>query len=223
MRGCRCAPLLASESNLPCAVCGNAIVEGDETCDDGNPTANDGCTACRIDPGYSCPTAGAACIQQERCGDGVVDLDLKEECDDGNTTPGDGCGALCKFEPNYTCPKAGQLCTSTIVCGDGLIAGSEQCDDGNKLSSDGCSATCVVEAGWLCPVAATRCVAKMYGITLFQAERHTSGSNYKLTLNGFVHAISQCKSKCGDGIVAGDEVCDDGKNDGSYGSCAADC
>ena len=44
----------------------------------------------------------------------------------------------------------------------------------------------------------------MYGITLFQAERHTDGSNYKLTLNGFVHAISQCVSKCGDGMLEGD-------------------
>ena len=66
-------------------------------------------------------------------------------------------------------------------------------------------------------------VGQMYGIVLFQAERHTSGSNYKLTLNGFVHSISQCVAKCGNGTVEGDEVCDDGKNDGSYGSCAADC
>lgn len=28
---------------------------------------------------------------------------------------------------------------------------------------------------------------------------------------------------CGDGMVEGDEVCDDGVNDGSYGGCLADC
>ncbi len=28
---------------------------------------------------------------------------------------------------------------------------------------------------------------------------------------------------CGDGIVEGDEVCDDGTNDNSYGTCSADC
>ncbi len=28
---------------------------------------------------------------------------------------------------------------------------------------------------------------------------------------------------CGDGLVEGDEVCDDATNDGSYGSCTADC
>ena len=32
----------------------------------------------------------------------------------------------------------------------------------------------------------------MYSIDLFQAERHTCGSNYTLTLSGFVHTVSQC-------------------------------
>ena len=65
----------------------------------------------------------------------------------------------------------------------------------------------------------------MYGIVLFQAERHTTASNYKLTLNGFVHAISQCTSICGDAIVTANEACDLGtaKNTGAYGTCNADC
>jgi len=65
----------------------------------------------------------------------------------------------------------------------------------------------------------------MYEIALFQAERHTTASNYKLTLNGFVHEISQCVSTCGDGIVTNVEACDLGqaKNTGSYGGCNPDC
>jgi cysteine-rich repeat protein len=63
----------------------------------------------------------------------------------------------------------------------------------------------------------------MYEMALFQAERHTHGSNYKLTLSGFVKSVTECKSVCGDGIVTPDEVCDDGTNDGSYGSCAPGC
>ena len=65
----------------------------------------------------------------------------------------------------------------------------------------------------------------MYEIALFQAERHTSASNYKLTLNGFVHAISQCDSTCGDGIVTPLEACDLGtaSNTGKYGTCNSDC
>ncbi len=63
----------------------------------------------------------------------------------------------------------------------------------------------------------------MYSIDLFQAERHTCASTYTLTLSGFTHTTTQCVTKCGDGIVAGNEVCDDGTNDGSYGGCLPGC
>jgi fibro-slime domain-containing protein len=65
----------------------------------------------------------------------------------------------------------------------------------------------------------------MYEITVFQAERHTSASNYKLTLRGFEHARTSCESVCGDGIKTRTEACDDGKanNTGGYGKCNADC
>jgi fibro-slime domain-containing protein len=63
----------------------------------------------------------------------------------------------------------------------------------------------------------------MYSIDLFQAERHTCASTYKLTLSGFTHTVSQCSPICGDGQVQGNEVCDDGKNNGAYGSCMPGC
>jgi cysteine-rich repeat protein len=66
-------------------------------------------------------------------------------------------------------------------------------------------------------------VGKIYETVVFQAERHTTQSNYKLTLSNFTNSRSACKSVCGDGIVTPDEACDDGKNDGSYGSCTATC
>jgi fibro-slime domain-containing protein len=62
-----------------------------------------------------------------------------------------------------------------------------------------------------------------YSIDMFQAERHTCASTYLLTLGGFVHTTSQCMTICGDGIVAGTEQCDNGTNNGTYGTCNADC
>jgi fibro-slime domain-containing protein len=50
----------------------------------------------------------------------------------------------------------------------------------------------------------------VYEIVLFHAERHTTASNFKLTLAGFLAPRSFCESICGDGKVVGDEVCDDG-------------
>ena len=65
----------------------------------------------------------------------------------------------------------------------------------------------------------------MYEITVFQAERHTSASNYKLTLRGFERARTECASVCGDGVKTSSEACDDGaaKNTGGYGKCKSDC
>ncbi len=67
-------------------------------------------------------------------------------------------------------------------------------------------------------------VGSIYEIALFHAERHLTASNFDLTLGGFVHAKSQCKSVCGDGVVTADEQCDDGPNNGKgYGFCSATC
>ncbi|MBN2527419.1 MAG: DUF4215 domain-containing protein [Deltaproteobacteria bacterium] len=64
---------------------------------------------------------------------------------------------------------------------------------------------------------------RIYETVLFHAERHTYNSRYELTLSGFTTIQSTCEAFCGDGIVAGNETCDDGVNDGSYGSCMPDC
>ncbi len=65
---------------------------------------------------------------------------------------------------------------------------------------------------------------RVYEAALFQAERHTCQSNFRLTLSGFARTYTECESDCGDGIIAGDERCDDGADNGAgYGFCNADC
>ncbi len=65
----------------------------------------------------------------------------------------------------------------------------------------------------------------VYEIVLFQAERHTSESNFQLTLEGFIAPRSTCTTKCGDGVRAGTELCDAGDSnvDGVYGVCNKSC
>jgi len=65
----------------------------------------------------------------------------------------------------------------------------------------------------------------VYEAAVFQAERQTTSSTYKLTLSGFSAAPSDCQAICGDGILAIGEECDDGPNNGTggYGSCSSTC
>ncbi|MGN1072573.1 MAG: DUF4215 domain-containing protein [Bradymonadia bacterium] len=55
----------------------------------------------------------------------------------------------------------------------------------------------------------------IYDLHIFNAERARSGSNFWLTLTGFVNTgVSSCSATCGDGIVAtGREECDYGNSD----------
>ncbi|MCB9602563.1 MAG: DUF4215 domain-containing protein [Sandaracinus sp.] len=66
-------------------------------------------------------------------------------------------------------------------------------------------------------------VGRVYEAVVFQAERHTTQSSYRLTLSNFTSSRTTCESVCGDGIVTRFEACDDGINDGSYGGCMPGC
>jgi cysteine-rich repeat protein len=110
------------ETQIPEPVCGNGVIEGDETCDDGNIEDGDGCSS--------------VCLIEEEpgpiCGNGVIEGD--ETCDDGNIEDGDGCSAVCLIEEE-----------PGPICGNGALEGDEECDDGNTEDGDGCSAFCVIE------------------------------------------------------------------------------
>ena len=79
--------------------CGNGVLEGDEECDDGNISEQDGCSPrCRLescgngikDPDEECdymapPSEGKTCSRDCKflqCGNGIKDP--TEACDDGN-------------------------------------------------------------------------------------------------------------------------------------------
>jgi len=73
-------------------------------------------------------------------------------------------------------------------------------------------------------------VGGIYEVAVFNAERQTGTSYFKLTLQNFLNAHSVCQSTCGDGVVASNEACDLGKNGqgqslntGAYATCNADC
>ena len=68
----------------------------------------------------------------------------------------------------------------------------------------------------------------VYEAIVFQAERHTTRSQYRLTLSNFNQTPSTCNDQCGDTVVSSQEVCDDGADNGNgdgsaYGGCSSTC
>lgn len=98
------------DEGLSCgAICGDGIVQVGESCDDGNFTNGDGCTAtCSVQIGYSC--AGSPSVCSSICGDGLVTS--SESCDDGNNVGGDGCTASCSVESGFNCAGSPSVCTA---------------------------------------------------------------------------------------------------------------
>lgn len=154
---------------------------------------------------YGCQ--GSECLVPV-CGNNVIEGD--EECDDGNILDDDGCSSQCIVE----------------YCGDQIINNvTETCDDGaNNDDTDGCFDDCSL----------TYC-----GDSIVQApngynvsEACDLGNTSCTTTQGY-SGISECLQDCsgygacitdeycGDSIVNGNEVCDDGAQ-GSE-ACTVQC
>lgn len=230
------------DSGTP-SLCGNALLDSNEGCDDGNSKSGDGCDGtCKVENGYTCTTPGQACTSRLYCGDGLSGPD--ESCDDGNSASGDGCSATCAVESGYICSTFGQACTKTTVapvCGNAATEHGESCDDGNITSGDGCSATCQTESGYTCSVARCTLNATCGNGILNTGEQCDDGNlvpgdccngSCKLESNcvcstpaadaGLSGQVCKSTIVCGDGAVTGNEACDDGNAKGADG-CAADC
>jgi fibro-slime domain-containing protein len=98
----------------------------------------------------------------------------------------------------------------TLVVDIGGVHGAES--DGIVLDAAEASALGLWEGG-------------IFEAVVFQAERHTSESSYRLTLRNFMGARSECSwGSCGDGILepAFGEECDDGNRESGDG-CDSQC
>lgn len=108
-------------------------------------------------------------------------------------------------------------------CGNGALGGEEACDDGNTLRGDGCDETCRQEEGWSCSVGAG-CVEVCGDGSLVGSELVAGGCDdaNKTAGDGCDESCrveagfscgqtpQSCQVGCGDGQIAGPEVCDDG-------------
>lgn len=209
----------------------------EETCDDGNKTSGDGCSAgCQVEQGWKCDAVngknhdkfGWMVSKCYKCGNGKVEG--SETCDDSNLTSGDGCSSDCKVESGFTC--TGSKCQQ---CGNAKLEGDEKCDDGNTVGGDGCTADCTVESGFKCLGSPSQC--KNCGDGLVQGgEKCDDGNNQSWDGCSKLCAIesgwtctaeegeeSQCSKLCGNGVRNTGELCDLGLDNGIGNGCLSTC
>jgi cysteine-rich repeat protein len=207
-----------TNKNLALApVCGNAIKESGEGCDDGNLVNGDGCSSvCLIEINSTCGNgiieSGETCDDgnlisgdgcspfcslesTQKCGNGIVET--PETCDDGNTVANDGCSPFCSIE-------------STAKCGNGIVETPETCDDGNTVANDGCSPFCSIESTAKC------------GNGIVETPETCDDGNTVANDGCSPFCTTESTVKCGNGIVEAPETCDDGNtvaNDGCSPFC----
>ena len=121
------------------SLCGNAVLDPGEECDDGNANDGDGCTkTCRLcgsSDGSGSVTPPLECQTTKTCKLGANNgnpCSSDADCPSGACTTNNiaGCDANC------TTPR----------CGNGNVSGSETCDDGNTDDMDNCPSNCIIES-----------------------------------------------------------------------------
>lgn len=203
------------------SVCGNGTVEGLEACDDANLVSGDGCDAdCNFTCNNKSPATGdAKCDDSDPCNG-------SEKCLDDHT-----CAAGTLAADGTVCAN-GNICIAGVCspdqCGDLFIGAKEECEDGNVVNGDGCDSclfTCVsADPARNCtnldPCVATSCDDATHTCGNPLPDGTTCGMG-QICKNGACSAVI-----CGDKVIEGSEVCDDGNlvdGDGCDADCTLSC
>ena len=224
-----------------CTRCGDGIIDPQETCDDGNTNPNDGCGAtCQTTTGWDCSVAGQPCT--EICDDGHTVG--SEECDPPNTIdcPWGATQAASEAACNYCTPLCRNGQGTPHYCGDGNTdAPNEACDDANTNNYDACRNDCSASQCGDGVLDTTDGCTDPNGCTVCDDGNTVDGDGCSSSCEveaGWdcvltVGAITSCSEVCGDGLVVGDEVCDDsndltetmpyGQLSCNNGNCKAGC
>lgn len=203
----------ALEAVVRPAACGNGAIEGGESCDDGNKTSGDGCSAtCQLEP--------------------VTGHDTCANADPVTLVPGVGGAYAANVRSGTTnlahdqtftgCSSAGADAVFAVVAPiDGVLTASVVAD--GFAASVGVRTSCPPSTTATLPLACAKAPDEV-GVSVSQ------GQTYYVIVDGvatadkgaFTLLVDVRPPGCGDGLVSGAEACDDGNTTNGDG-CSSTC
>ncbi|CAD8069621.1 unnamed protein product [Paramecium sonneborni] len=190
---------LNEKSNTCIENCGDSIVTQNEDCDDGNNIQYDGCYQCK----FQCQKYCSDCIE------GKCQIT----------------SSICQYGQYFNFSSLS--CES--LCGDGiLIEPYEQCDDGNQIEDDECNNNCQLQCDSKCDLCnefnqCQICKENYEMINNKCEENQNFNQQIKNCAiisdieclqcdDGYTLQNNNCIIYCGDGLINGEEICDDENN-----------
>jgi cysteine-rich repeat protein len=219
------APELVIDSTLRgCIVCGNSLLDGKETCEDGNTVNGDGCNSnCQNEACLAQTAPKKVCLTNADCGTDYTCVGMVSEtrfcetwkiCEDANFCTVDTCN-----DGQDTCTHTPKNCNDSVACtvdscnsGTGACTNAVNnaaCDDGNPCTDDICHPT-------------TGCANTANTLECNDGIECTTGD---VCVNKVCTGTpGEGCGVCGDGQTNGSEDCDDGNTTFSAGEyCLGNC
>ncbi len=208
-----------------------AAVDGDSCCPDGaDATTDDDCTSiCGngiVEPDESCDTE----IEAGETGACPTACDDSMDCTSDALVMDGTCDAACEHttitaavDGDLCCPSGETIATDSdcgVMCGDGVVSSGETCDTAISSGTGACPAAC--DDGVACTadelVNAGTCTATCAS-TAITTPADGDGC---CPAGATIADDDDCTATCGDGTVSGGESCDTGISSGA-GSCPTSC
>lgn len=158
--------------------------------------------------------------------DGIVGNEDDEQCDDGDTESGDGCSATCQVEDGFSCSQGPQTTCVPYSCVDS-DGGVDYAVSGTKTETVNADLmnyndSCLVSTGVSSYSGVESCTGANCYVNEYACLAYGTFEPIVQCMGGCNAGVCMGAYYCGDGMILGNEECDDDNSvsgDGCSNSC----